>query len=171
MEALAVASVRDMIADSAVFQARLALHGPSISEELERIYLYEADAQVLSVGSLRDLRPFIVIGISEDNEYRPASSACAVQHLINTAGVYVVIQDNARYTDPDEDDQGDPYLDFLNFAGGVCGDMSGKFFGPLDRVGFRSIETVEPLARTGPKERESDDYFSVMFKFVYAGVE
>lgn len=166
LEAKAVKSVRDLIAASPTFIARQTAYAPEGTDPLDRVYIYEADDMTLGVD-LRTLRPFAVVGLSEDAAYRAVSN-CSVVDLEASLGVYVVFVDNARFADVGGADvQSDSYLDFLNFMGGVLADMSGAFGGPLDLVGFNGIETVESLSRSPINERQSDDYFAVVLKFKF----
>lgn len=160
-EAIAVSAARALIAASPTFAARVASYAPG-DDFLDHIYALEADSKIL--GDLKLLRPFAVVGLG-DVVYSALNPGCNQTHLVPAGGVAVVIVDTARFTDLTVDDQFDSYLDFLNFSGGVKDDMSNRFNGVNDAIGFASIETVEQADRSSFGDRRNDDFWSVVMKF------
>ena len=173
----AVDTARQLVAVSPTFVNRQSQYGADQIEPINRVYLYQAETVELMM-SMRELRPFAVVGLGDDISWDAISPGCVNHNLIVGGGVFVIIVDNARFTDlgsVDEEDllitgadqQGDSYCDFLNFSGGVADDMSDVFGTPADLIGFNGIELVEPGIRTEIDQRQNDDYWAAALKFSF----
>ena len=173
----AVDTARQLVAVSPAFINRQSQYGADQIEPINRVYLYQAEHVELMM-SMRDLRPFAVVGLGDDISWDAISPGCVNHNLIVGGGVYVILVDNARFTDlgsvdedgnqtPGADQQGDSYCDFLNFSGGVADDMSNVFGTPADLIGFNGIELIEPGIRTEIDQRQNDDYWAAALKFSF----
>ena len=164
-----------LVAQSQTFTDRQTLYGVEAVKPADRVYLYQAESVELMM-SIPELRPFVVVGLGEDISWDAISPGCVNNNLIINGGVYVIVVDNARFTDlgtmneegaitSGADKQGDSYKDFLNFSGGIADEMSELFGTSVDLIGFNGIELIEPGIRTEIDERQNDDYWAAAMKF------
>ena len=177
--ALAVGSAIELLAASPTFQTRVGAANAAAAKA--NIYTYEAARRAASNGgeAIKGLRPFAIVDMSDSFNWQPISQGCSAIHLQVAGQITVVISDNARLTDIGGDDgPNDSYLDFLNFAGGVMDDMSGRLNnGVQDTFGFQAVEMIEPPVRTdwearpldGDPEQTAEDEFTVIFALTREG--
>ncbi len=168
-----VASAKSLVSNSSTFQTRTG--SANATEALDHIYLYEylANEQTEADAALNDPvvnanndRPYAIVMLAEDVELSavPGYEACVGLNLLLNAGALVVLQATARYSyvPGGQYYRDDSYLDFLNFVGGVCDDLSGKLndvnYGDL--YGFRRINFLLEPTRSEDKVRHQDDFWT-----------
>lgn len=184
--ARAVAAARELVANSPAFRLRQQQFGTGDGSIYDRILLYEStlrdlprtttDGQPVK-NKMSDQRPFAIVDLAENINWESLHPGCTFEHLVISGSVAVVISDNARrtqlhrydgdgnYAGPGDDSQGDSYIDFLNFSGGVLDDMSGVFGSSTDLFGFEGIDLQEPGVRSSHDERHNDDYWTAVAFF------
>lgn len=166
--ALIASAVIDLIAKSETFQDRCATyHDEDASEANARTHIYGFDVWTPD-EDLKDLRPFALVG-SPEQALKAVVNCSALQYL-PTGSVVFVLVDDARYTDcfgdDPADDAKDSWIDALNWIHGTLDDMQGI---AVADVAFRpdSIESVEPVQRPSPNDRQSDDFWRGMFSATF----
>jgi len=172
--ARAVASARALCQTSQTFIDRLA----DGVNAVDRVYLFETE-EAEQLMSIRSLRPFIVVGLSDDVGWDAVHPGCPNVQLETSGTVIASIVHNAKFTDlptfaadgttvsPGTDAHGDSYMDALNFHGGVIDDMDGRFGTAIDLIGFESVQLEQPPWRPEFSDRFNDDYWVSMFTFSF----
>ena len=174
--ARAVHAARVLCASSPTFIDALQLYAPGVTDAMDRVFLYQAETTELKT-LMRDIRPMIVVGLSNETEWEAYMPGCSLIQLTNRGSVIAVIVQDVHFdivkvqatedgpiTDG-PDDQGDSYLDACNLAGGIVDDMSGVFGSGLDLKGFDGVSMIQSPMRPEIDERHNDDFWASIVQF------
>lgn len=173
--ARAVVTARALVLDSPAFQQRVADYAPDGTTPADRAFIYQAELVESLAESMREMRPMAIIGLSDEIQWDALQPGCVNPELVISGTVSVAFVDNARFTSVFDyeseppvagpDKQGDSYIDFLNFSGGVLDDLNNSF--GLDNVGFRGITALNTGDRTELDERQNDDFWISIYQFEF----
>ena len=166
--AIALSGIVDLLAQSTVFQNRMAAwHDEAASEANARLHIFGFD-QYNPADDSNIVRPFAVVGTTR-HVWDAICQGSVIQYL-PTGTVLVILVDDARYADCFRDNavdgQLDSYMDALNWMGGIFDGWSGSV-GTGAGFPIPHIEPVVEPSRPDVTARESDDFWISMWACNY----
>lgn len=150
--------LRETIAASATFQTRTG--SADATEAIEHVYR----ESVANGGGLSELRPYVVVRLGQQGANEIAEGVQI--ELVVSGGLLVFLEANADETIEDE---GENYIDFLNFAGLLFDELT-QLSGVDDYFPSRRIELVYAPTRTLRAARNAElgnDVWQVCWLFNY----
>lgn len=191
--ARAVHAARVLCASSQTFVDSLQLYAPGVTDSMDRVFLYQAESIELK-QPMTELRPMIVVGLSDNIEWNALMPGCSVINLISSGSVVAVVVQDVHFDQvvlqsptfvqddnfglgatqepdgtltPGPDKQGDSYIDACNLVGGIVDDMSGVFGSSIDLRGFIGVSMLQQPMRPEIDERHNDDFWVSIIEFQF----